>query len=157
MGVNSIPSVQPATTGYSSDKPGQDQAPQSTPQQASTYNGAIGYGNANTEAVSFDSKKVPEGSGEQGGIRGALTTLGEKTSLVPGFSNVAKGAGEDGVKGAIGGVMQTLKNNAQGIIDDIKQGDVPLSLPQLAVSSYKGNIAASEDVSERTKAAVAKL
>lgn len=157
MGVNSIPGFQPATTGYSSDKPGQHQAPQGAPQQASTNNGAIGYGNANPEAVSFDTKKAPEGSGERGGIKGALTTIGEKTSLVPGFSNVMLGAGENGVKGAFGGVAKTLENNAKGIINDIKQGDVPLSLPQLAVSSYKGNIENSEHAPEGAKAFVAKL
>jgi hypothetical protein len=58
MGVNSIPGFQPATTGYSSDKPGQHQASQGTPQQASMYNGAIGYYKGNIE----NSKNAPEGA-----------------------------------------------------------------------------------------------
>lgn len=160
MGVNSIPSFQPANTGYPSDKPGQHQAPQHTPQQPSTNREAISYATSGTEAVSFDNKKVPEGSGGQGGVKGGLTKAGEKLWMIPGLSNVLKGAGKEeggGVQGALGGVTQTWKNNAEGIVNDIKEGHLPLSPTQLMVSSYKGNIENSEDAPERAKAFVAKL
>lgn len=156
MGVNSIPSFQPVTTGYSSDKPGQHQAPQNTPQQPCVNKEAISYGTSNPEAVSFDTRKAAEG----GGVKGALATAGEKTWMIPGLSNVLKGAGKEeggGVQGALGGVTQTWKNNAEGIVNDIKEGHLPLSPKQLLVSSYKGNIENSEDAPERAKALVAKL
>ena len=136
----------------------QHQAPQNTPQQPFMNKEAISYGASNTEAVSFGTKKAPEESGDQG--KGSLAKTGEKLWMIPGLSNVLKGAGKEeggGVQGAIGGVTQTWKNNAEGIVNDVKEGNLPLPPTQLLVSSYKGNIENSEDAPEGAKAFVAKL
>lgn len=136
------PTIQPFMDSGNHGLSTPPQTPPQTPQQG----GVVDFGKV--PPLSLSDKKVQEPAQHEeqheGGFKGALGKLADKTSLVPGFSAVVGGVADSegglggALEGAAGGVMDVTKNNIKSL------KDVPTSPTDLVLGAYKENIKNSD-------------